>query len=134
MYTHIYNCRVEKKSAITCLKKNRDYSSSSVPARYIPKKSSQSKKSESSNSETMEVLKRKDFSEFSDASPPLDNEVGYGGNSVRKGFDFDMKSRYRSQMRLSNLRNDGVEQSMTSYIYIYTHMLILIFAFNVTFV
>lgn len=63
-------------------------------------------------SELMKGAKKKEFCEFSEASP-LENEVvSHGGNSVQKSFNFDMKPRYQRRMVSSNLLSIGAEQGI----------------------
>ncbi|EXB97667.1 Regulatory protein recX [Morus notabilis] len=100
---------VKNKGAITCLR-NRDYSSS-VPVRYIPKKSSQSNKLD--GSEPMKVSEKREFCEFPQVSPLSNDELSHGGgtgNVVKKSFNFDMKPQYQSPMLLSNLHFNDAEQ------------------------
>ena len=100
--------RIKNGSAVTCLKR-RDYSSS-VPVRYIPKKSSKSNKVE--DSELIEVSKKKEFCEFSEASL-LDNVVSHGGNGVQKRSNFDTKPQYEHRMlHFNNLPSNDAEQGI----------------------
>ncbi|XP_050370897.1 uncharacterized protein LOC126788920 [Argentina anserina] len=91
---------VGKNSAISCLK-SRDYSSS-VPARYIPKRSSEVKKSETSLS--TKGSGRKEFRELSDGFA-LKNEVKHGRSDLQNYRDFDKKFPY------SNSLSNDVEQA-----------------------
>lgn len=88
--------RVDKKRVITCLK-NRDYGSSSLPLRYIPKNSQRNKKFDSSDSEPTKISKRKGIFEFPEQSNQSSNEVSYNGNSIRKGFDYNKKTWHQSK-------------------------------------
>ncbi|KAM5582749.1 hypothetical protein ABKV19_002930 [Rosa sericea] len=90
---------VRRNSAISCLK-NRDYSSS-VPARYIPKKSSEVNKSETSL--PAKGSDKKEFRELSDGFA-LKSEVKYR-RSVQNYKNFDEKLPY------SNSLSNDVEQA-----------------------
>lgn len=78
--------RVRKNSAIFCLK-SRDYSSS-VPARYIPKRVSEVNKSE-----TSPQRKRSDKKEFRELSDgfAMKSEVKHRRSGVQNYRDFDKK-------------------------------------------
>lgn len=96
---------VRKKSASACLK-NRDYSSS-VPARYIPKKSSKVNKLE--NSQQTKGSEGKEFRELSDGFA-LKSEVKHCRSGVQNHRDFDEKLQHQNQIPNSNSLFNDVEQ------------------------
>lgn len=98
-------CRAREKIAIKCLK-SRDYSSS-VPVRYIPKKSSQVKKSE--NYQQTKGSEQKKSREFPDAGA-LKSEVKQCGRGVQKNRGFDEKPQNQNHVFYKNYLFNDVEK------------------------
>lgn len=88
--------------------KNRDYSSS-VPARYIPKKSSKVNKLE--NSQQTKGSEGKEFRELSDGFA-LKSEVKHCRSGVQNHRDFDEKLQHQNQIPNSNSLFNDVEQGI----------------------
>ncbi|XP_021818005.1 uncharacterized protein LOC110760120 isoform X2 [Prunus avium] len=107
-----FPCRVfvlswaREKIAIKCLK-SRDYSSS-VPVRYIPKKSSQVKKSE--NYQQTKGSEQKKSREFPDADA-LKSEVKQCGRGVQKNRGFDEKPQNQNHVFYKNYLFNDVEKA-----------------------
>ncbi|XP_034218147.1 regulatory protein RecX isoform X2 [Prunus dulcis] len=105
-------CRVfvmswaREKIAIKCLK-SREHSSS-VPVRYIPKKSSQVKKSE--NYQQTKVSEQKKSREFLDAGA-LKSEVKQCGRGVQKNRGFDEKPQNQNHVSYKNYLFNDVEKA-----------------------
>lgn len=92
--------------------KSRDYSSS-VPIRYIPKKSSKINKLE--NSQPPKSSKKKQDCNFSDASA-LRNDIRHGGigsgtGELKKDFNFDKEPQYKRMPATDSLFS-GSEQGI----------------------
>ncbi|CAB4312193.1 unnamed protein product [Prunus armeniaca] len=98
--------KAREKIAIKCLK-SREYSSS-VPVRYIPKKSSQVKKSE--NYQQTKVSEQKKSREFPDAGA-LKSEVKQCGRGVQKNRGFDEKPQNQNHVFYKNYLFNDVEKA-----------------------